>query len=65
MKRINCQCCGRQIVRRQVNDECCVGGQPPTVMVGGFCCHVCAQDLDEYGLFPEERASAEMLRDTD
>jgi hypothetical protein len=34
-------------------------------MVGGFCCHVCAQDLDEYGLFPEERASAEMLRDTD
>ncbi len=55
-KRIECACCGRQIVSYPVNDKYCVGGKPPKALgFGKYCCHICGKDLDENGLFPEER----------
>jgi len=50
-----CQCCSRQIVSYKANEERIVGGEPSIIMVNGLCCFMCAKDLDENGLFPEER----------
>lgn len=51
-----CACCGRQIVDYPANEEHIVGGgrvvpMGPTL---GVACHMCAQDLDENGNFPNE-----------
>lgn len=56
-RRMYCQCCGRQIVNRDEDSGVAVGSTSvaPKVMVGGFCCHQCGYNLDEFGLFPEER----------
>jgi hypothetical protein len=54
-----CCVCGRQIVSYKSNDQYTVGGFPATHMCGNdLCCHICAEDLDENGLFPEERSAA-------
>jgi hypothetical protein len=54
--KIMCECCGRQIVSYPISDPFIVGGAPPIRMgVSSFCCQECGQDLDENGLFPEER----------
>jgi hypothetical protein len=53
---IRCCVCGRQIVSYKSSNDYIVGGHPPTIMaIDSFCCHECASDLDENGLFPEER----------
>lgn len=54
-----CCCCGKQIVDYQVgrNEEYCTI-KDRAVSIGpslGFVCGYCAEDLDEEGLFPEER----------
>ena len=55
-RRIYCACCGRQVVSYKVSDDRIVGPRSRAVaMVSGACCHQCAGDLDENGLFPEER----------
>lgn len=51
-----CCCCARQITHTKNNNdyECCgpVKFMGPTL---GFICFECSKDLDENGLFPEER----------
>jgi len=55
-EKIYCVVCARQSVSYVVSDEHCVGPRSNAVaMVGGVCCHECARDLDENGLFPEEK----------
>ncbi len=56
MARINCACCGRQIVKETVDDKRCIGGGlPKSLGFGKYCCHKCGEELDENGLYPEER----------
>lgn len=54
-----CCCCGKQIVDYQVgrNDEyrTIKAGIVPIGPSLGYACGYCAEDLDENGLFPEER----------
>jgi hypothetical protein len=64
MARTNCECCGKQIVNYQVStlDKYCApakGAKP--LGTGRWCCGHCAEDLDEHGLFPEERHLAHEL----
>jgi hypothetical protein len=53
-----CCVCARQIVKRQTDTS----NQAPTpvTMMGPnqYCCADCSKDLDENGLFPEERSAA-------
>ena len=58
--RVYCSSCGKQVVKSwkpSRSDEDCTTAEgakadfPPNVF-----CGYCAEDLDEYGLFPEERA---------
>jgi len=57
----HCCCCGKQIVKSYCPNE---NDKNATTAVGAkagfggeFFCGHCAKDLDEDGLFPEERAS--------
>ena len=57
-RRVKCSCCGRQIVpyckestRYQAPG---IGARVGFTLDEGFCGD-CAQDMDENGLFPEER----------
>jgi hypothetical protein len=52
--RIDC-CCDRQIVQNQNPDKYITIG--PVIKMGPnkWCCAECSKDLDENGLFPEER----------
>jgi hypothetical protein len=59
---IHCQCCARQIVSYEVNDKFTIGGKPSYRMLKGFCCYECGKDLNEHGLFPEEKAMWESLK---
>jgi hypothetical protein len=55
-----CMVCGRQIVSYRASDDRIVGGGPFTRGVrGNFICRECSSELDENGLYPEERAQAE------
>lgn len=56
----HCQVCARQIVDYSANSDHIVGGKPHTIMVGGFCCHICAAELDENGMFPEEHSDLDI-----
>jgi hypothetical protein len=54
--KIICCCCSRQIVSYKASDDYIVGGGRIIFMgPGKNCCHECAEDLDDDGLFPEER----------
>jgi len=53
-----CCCCGKQFVLRETNrnDEWVVEAYNAVSMgCGKHACKYCAEDLDENGLFPEER----------
>lgn len=53
-----CCVCARQIVSYKISNKLAVGGSPSTNMgFGKQCCCECSEDLDENGLFPEERRS--------
>jgi hypothetical protein len=61
--KVMCCCCARQIV-----DYCKTPDQHitrlPAVYMGptlGYCCGECSKDLDENGLFPEERDNANIF----
>lgn len=57
-KKIHCCICGRQIVsyRTDPKDKLIVDNRTLTKMVGlDVACYQCSRDLDENGLFPEER----------
>lgn len=54
MRRIVCQCCGRQVVRGNGAPDKYVTYGPITYMVNGVCCAACAKDLDDNGVFHEE-----------
>lgn len=51
-----CACCGRQVVNYKVYRSRYVTSGPVTLLCSGevACCE-CSRDLDEDGLFPEER----------
>lgn len=56
--KINCSCCGRQIVNYQVpwyDKSCAPAKGAKSLGTGQYCCGYCGEDLDENGLFPEER----------
>ena len=56
--RIECCCCCKQIVNYSVNrnDQYVTSG-PATVMGPNiYSCAECSSELDEFGMFPEERA---------
>lgn len=54
--RAYCSCCARQIVSYPASNNYIVGGKPATHdVLDKYICHECAEDLDENGLFPEER----------
>ena len=56
MKPIRCCCCNRQMVKSEESTERTVCGYNATHMGPGmFACSECAADLDENGMFPEER----------
>lgn len=53
-----CECCGRQIVPGHGTPDNYITYGPVTRLVGNqYICAVCAADLDEDGLFPEEGRS--------
>jgi hypothetical protein len=55
---IRCSCCSKQIIPGQAySDRLTTNGITVTFMgpTLGYCCGICSKDLDEYGLFPEER----------
>jgi len=55
INKIYCQCCGRQIVQGKTSNDY-VAPSPPTFLWSDkYCCAECSKDLDENGLFPEER----------
>lgn len=51
---MNCIICGRQLTNKKPWSNQQTKG-PFTSMIGGNCCANCSIDLDENGLFPEER----------
>ncbi len=62
--RITCECCGRQIVHRttyQGSDQYVVYGPATILWPGQYACSECAGELDQDGLYPEERAEAERV----
>ena len=61
---VRCPCCAKQVVSYHVSrhdKECTIrkGGRAGFTSSEVFCGY-CAEDLDENGLFPEERALAEI-----
>ena len=55
-KLMHCCCCGRQLSNDNSDtNELCPGPFTPMGPTLGYCCSVCSCDLDEYGMFPEER----------
>jgi len=52
-----CSCCGRQFVKRKTfcDDECVSCELAVKDFGDKFICKYCARDLDENGLFTEER----------
>jgi hypothetical protein len=52
-----CCCCSRQIVSNVVgiNDKYCCNVPATRMWSDQWCCKECSKDLDENGLFPEER----------
>lgn len=59
MEKIRCCICGRQIVsyRTDPQDKFIVDNRKIVRMVGtDVACYQCSKDLDEDGLFPEERS---------
>lgn len=59
---MKCCCCGRQVVSYRASDNTIIG-PGFTKMVNGVCCKECSADLDENGLFPEERAQVYSLEE--
>ena len=56
IKPIKCCCCARQLVSYEESTDRTVSGKNATLMGPGmYACYECSQDLDENGLFPEER----------
>lgn len=55
--KIYCCCCTKQIVSGEVKkqDEYVTQSRGSRFMCEGVICGFCAEDLDENGLFPEER----------
>lgn len=53
---VRCVVCGRQVVSYAANDKYIVGHIGAKAAIGGVFCIDCGEDLDENGLFPEERA---------
>jgi len=56
--KIYCASCGRQVVPRNESTQYIAPGLCPKAAVGlkQVFCDECSQELDENGLFPEERA---------
>jgi hypothetical protein len=55
--KIYCCCCAKQIVQYDVrqDDKYVTCGPVIAMGFGKVCCKFCSKDLDENGLFPEER----------
>jgi hypothetical protein len=55
--KIMCSCCARQIVPYCNKGEDHITKGPVTYLWSDkYCCSECSEDLDENGLFPEERS---------
>lgn len=64
MSRVNCCCCGKQIVSRETprSDKYVTKGKGSVLLwPEKWCCGYCSEELDEWGLFPEERCFAPEL----
>lgn len=63
---IRCCCCGKQVVKNQnpSRDDKYITkmeGAKAAFTLNEVFCGYCAEELDEHGLFPEERAQIEGL----
>ena len=60
--KIVCCCCGKQAINQRVSRDdkyvTILEGAKPGFSAGECYCGYCAEELDENGLFPEERAAA-------
>lgn len=57
MAKVICACCGQQIIPDHTNHS-----PVKRLCASQHICSKCAKDLDQDGLFPEERAQAEFVR---
>jgi len=60
---VYCSCCCKQVVDQRncsPHDSRVTRALGAVADVNGIICGFCAKDLDENGLFPEERALAEL-----
>ena len=57
MSKNYCCVCARQITSNNVSDNYEAPGPVTLMGFGEYCCSECSKDLDENGLFPEERDS--------
>lgn len=60
MAKVICVCCGKQAIAGKVSETdeyvTTLDGARAGFHAGECCCGHCAKDMDENGLFPEERA---------
>ncbi|MCL6480029.1 MAG: hypothetical protein K6T65_16820 [Peptococcaceae bacterium] len=62
MRRIVCECCTKQILPGTgVPDAYVTYGPVVRLCANQYVCAQCATDLDEDGLFPEEREKVELV----
>jgi hypothetical protein len=55
MTKFYCGCCARQLVDYPTLDCTVTKSGAVSLGFGNYCCKDCRKDLDENGLFPEER----------
>jgi hypothetical protein len=62
MSKIYCACCAKQFVTFKVSDrdDKLCNTPAKSLGFGQWACSECSKDLDENGLFPNERALYEM-----
>jgi len=55
--RIKCSICDKQIIRDhvEIDDKFVTCGPVKILCCNQYACYYCGQDLDENGIFPEER----------
>ena len=59
---LKCNCCGRQLVAGKQSSKYVTWKEHAVADVGGAICGLCAADLDENGLFPNEPGYDEETR---
>lgn len=55
MARIECEVCSRQVIDADVDDAYCAPLKGGRMGFRSIICGICAKELDENGMYPEER----------